>query len=198
MKISTTPATKICNDSGKTGRMAGTVLKSGTERTGEDVSPADRKLPGSVEKGARMNSLMLLGVMVCGGVAIAVQPSINGRLAQKTGVLESSCISFTVGALGLFLLALLIGRGSFRGIADTSLWELTGGLLGAFFVTMTIIVVPRLGTAAAMAAVIASQLITGLILDHYGFLGFRHIPFDTKRAIGVALLLAGAGLVFRR
>lgn len=145
-----------------------------------------------------MNSLLLLGLMVCSGVAVALQPSINGRLAQKTGVLESSCISFTVGALALFLLALLMGRGSFRGLGDASWWELTGGFLGAFFVTLTIIVVPRLGAAAAMAAVIASQLITGLILDHFGFLGFRHITFDTKRGIGVALLLLGAGLIFRR
>jgi transporter family-2 protein len=136
--------------------------------------------------------------MVCGGIAVATQPSINGRLAQKTGVLESSCISFTVGALALLAVVLLSGRNGLRGIADASWWELTGGLLGAFFVTMTIIVVPRIGTTAAMAAVIASQLVTGLILDHYGFLGFRHIPIDARRVFGVLLLLAGASLVFRR
>ena len=145
-----------------------------------------------------MSSLLLLCLMVCGGIAIATQPSINGRLAQKTGVLESSCISFTVGALALLAVVLLSGRNGLRGIADASWWELTGGLLGAFFVTMTIIVVPRIGTTAAMAAVIASQLVTGLILDHYGFLGFRHIPIDARRVFGVLLLLAGASLVFRR
>ena len=145
-----------------------------------------------------MNTFLFLGIMICGGVALALQPSINGRLAQKTGILESSCISFAVGTLALVLLALAIGRGSFRGLTAASWWELTGGLLGAFFVTMTIVVVPRLGTAAAMAAVIASQLITGMILDHVGFLGFRQIPFDAKRGIGVLLLLAGVGLVFRR
>ena len=145
-----------------------------------------------------MNSLLLLCLMVCGGIAVALQPSINARLAQKTGVLESSCISFTVGALALFLLALFMGRGSFRGVGDASWWEFLGGFLGAFFVTMTTIVVPRLGTAAAMAAVITSQLITSLILDHFGFFGFRHISFDTKRGIGVVLLLVGVGLVFRR
>jgi len=145
-----------------------------------------------------MSSLLLLCLMVCGGIAVATQPSINGRLAQKTGVLESSCISFTVGALALLAVVLLSGRNGLRGIADASWWELTGGLLGAFFVTMTIIVVPRIGTTAAMAAVIASQLVTGLILDHYGFLGFRHIPIDARRVFGVLLLLAGASLVFRR
>ncbi|HZV82312.1 MAG TPA: DMT family transporter, partial [Geobacteraceae bacterium] len=32
--------------------------------------------------------------MFCGGITIALQPSINARLAQKVGLVESSCISF--------------------------------------------------------------------------------------------------------
>jgi transporter family-2 protein len=145
-----------------------------------------------------MNSIMLYLLMFCGGMAIALQPSINARLAQKTGLVQSSCISFAVGTLVLLVTALLVGRGSFRGIAAASPWELTGGLLGAFFVTMTIFVVPRIGTAAAMAAVIGAQLTTGVLLDHFGLLGGRHVPLDSTRSIGIALLLAGGWLVFRR
>jgi len=145
-----------------------------------------------------MGSLMLLILMACGGVAIALQPSINSRLAQKTGIIESACISFAVGTLALLAVSLLAGRGSLRGVGDASGWELTGGLLGAFFVTMTIVVVPRLGSASAFAAVIAAQLVTGLMLDHFGLFGLRQISFDFKRGVGVLLLLVGTGLVFRR
>jgi transporter family-2 protein len=113
-------------------------------------------------------------------------------------VLESSCISFTVGALALLAVVLLSGRSGLRGVGDASWWELTGGLLGAFFVTMTIVVVPRFGTATAMATIIASQVAAGLILDQFGLFGLRQVPFDLKRGIGLALLLVGAGLVFRR
>jgi transporter family-2 protein len=49
-----------------------------------------------------------------------------------------------------------------------------------------------------MAAAIAGQLIAGLLLDQFGIFGFRTIALDGKRAFGVALLLIGAGLVFRR
>ena len=145
-----------------------------------------------------MQSLGFFLLMFLGGIAVAVQPSINGRLAQKVGTLESSAISFTVGALALLILALVAGRGSFRGLVDARGWELTGGFLGAFFVTLTIFIVPRIGTAAAMAATIAAQLTTGILLDHYGLFGFKTIPLDSKRAIGVCLLLAGASLIFRR
>lgn len=145
-----------------------------------------------------MNQILLLVMMFFGGIAIAIQPSINGRLAQKVGALESSLISFAVGTLFLAAVVLFAGRGSLRGVANSSLWELTGGCLGAFFVTLTIVAIPRIGTTAAMAAVICAQLTTGAILDHFGVFGFRTIPLDSKRAIGVALLMAGAGLIIKR
>lgn len=145
-----------------------------------------------------MNQILLLVLMFCGGIAIAFQPSINGRLAQKVGTFESSFISFAVGSLLLLALVLLAGKGSFKGVANTSWWEFTGGALGAFFVTMTIIAIPRIGTTASMAAVIGAQLTTSVLLDHFGLFGFRTIHIDGKRAIGVALLMAGAGLIIRK
>lgn len=145
-----------------------------------------------------MSQFMLLVLMFCGGIAIAFQPSINGRLAQKIGTFESSCISFAVGTLLLLAVVLVAGKGSLRGVTSASWWELTGGALGAFFVTMTIIAIPRIGTTAAMATVIGAQLATGVLLDHFGLFGFRTIPLDSKRAIGVALLMAGTGLIIRK
>lgn len=145
-----------------------------------------------------MSQMLLYVLMFCGGIAIAVQPSINGRLAQKTGMLESSCISFAVGTLLLFAMVMIVGKGSLREVANASWWELTGGGLGAFFVTLTIVAIPRIGTTAAMAAVICAQLATGVLLDHFGLFGFRTIPLDGKRALGVALLMAGASLIIRK
>jgi len=145
-----------------------------------------------------MQSLGFFLLMFLGGIAVAVQPSINGRLAQKIGAVESSAVSFAVGTLALLAVALVAGRGSFRGMTEVRGWELTGGFLGAFFVTLTIIIVPRIGTTATMAATIAAQLMTGILLDHFGLFGFRTVPLDAKRVVGSCLLLAGAALVFRR
>lgn len=136
--------------------------------------------------------------MFFGGVFVAIQPSVNARLAQKVGLLESSCISFAVGTVVLLVSALLVGRGNFKGITGAAGWELTGGIMGAVFVTMTIFVVPRIGTAAAMAAIIAAQLGTGVLLDHFGLINGRQIPLDNGRALGIALLFIGGWLVFRR
>jgi len=145
-----------------------------------------------------MSNLMLYLVMFCAGITVALQPSINARLAQKVGILESACISFAVGTLVLLSMVLVSGRGNIKGMADIVWWEWTGGILGALFVTTTILVVPRIGTAGAMAATIAAQLMTGLLLDHLGLFGFRGAPLDLKRLAGAVLLLIGAALIYRR
>jgi len=145
-----------------------------------------------------MANLNLLAIMFCAGITIALQPSINARLAQKVGVLESACISFAVGTLVLLAVVILSGRGTVRGLGQTAWWEWSGGLLGAAFVSTTIFVVPRIGTAAAMAATIAAQLITGVLLDHYGAFGVAQVPFDSKRFFGCLLLAAGVILIGKR
>ena len=122
----------------------------------------------------------------------------NARLAQRVGILESACISFAVGTLALLAVVVVSGRYNLKGLSEANWWEWTGGILGALFVSTTILVVPRIGTAAAMAAIIASQLITGIILDHFEVFGVKGIPLDLKRFVGALLLLCGAALVFRR
>jgi transporter family-2 protein len=145
-----------------------------------------------------MNHLIPILLMACAGAAVALQPSINARLAQKVGLLESACISFAVGTVALLLVLLLSGKGTWKGLSATVWWEWSGGVLGAFFVSVTILAVSRIGTAATMGAAIAAQLLTGLILDHFGLFGFQESSIDLKRSLGACLLILGAYLVVRR
>jgi transporter family-2 protein len=145
-----------------------------------------------------MSNMVLVLLMACGGLTVAIQPSINARLAQKVGSYESSLISFAVGTLALLGMVMIAGRGNLRNVLDASWWELTGGLLGAYFVTMTIIAVPRLGTLAVMSIIITGQLTTAAILDQYGVFGLRQIPLTPLRGVGIILLCIGASLVIRK
>lgn len=135
--------------------------------------------------------------MFFAGILVALQPSVNARLAQKIGLVESSTVSFLVGTIFLLLIALLFGQGSFRALPHASWWELTGGLMGAFFVFTVILIVPRLGTGAVMAVAIAGQLLTAILLDHFQVFGFRGIPLDLNRIAGVVLMLLGTWLIIR-
>jgi len=57
--------------------------------------------------------------------------------------------------------------------------------------------VPRIGTAATMAVAIAAQLITALILDHFGAFGFGGMLVYLKRSLWAVLLIIGAWIIVR-
>ncbi len=145
-----------------------------------------------------MSQLFLFLIMFLGGAAATIQPSINARLAQKIGVIESATVSFAVGTLALVLLALTVSPGSFRGLPEAKSWELTGGFLGAFCVAITTLVVPRIGTLATMATLISAQLIIGMVLDHFGLFGLRGAPLTPRRIVGAVVLVAGVYLILKR
>lgn len=145
-----------------------------------------------------MNLLPLVLITFFGGLAATIQPSINARLAQKIGLIESAFVSFFVGTMVLLAIALSTSGGSLRAVSEARWWELTGGFLGALFVATTILAVPRIGTTATMAIIITAQLSVGMLLDHFGLFGLRHIPLDLRRLAGVALLAIGVVLILRR
>ena len=126
-----------------------------------------------------------------------MQPSINARLAQKTGVIESACVSFVVGTLVLLLVIAFAGTGTPRGLLEARWWELTGGVLGAFFVVAVTVAVPRIGTTAAMVLIIAAQLVVGMLLDHFGAFGLKVEAISLQRLAGSGLLAAGVFLILR-
>ena len=144
-----------------------------------------------------MSRFLIFLLTFCGGIAATVQPSINARLARKTGVLESASVSFAVGTLVLLGVVFATGSGTLKSIGDAEWWELSGGFLGAFFVAITTLAVPRIGTTATMALIIAAQLIMGILMDHFGLFGFKGAAIDFRRLAGMGLLVSGIVLILK-
>ena len=142
-----------------------------------------------------MEKLVLIFLAVFAGMCNAFQAPVNAALGKFTGVFESSCISFTVGALSLLIVSTLIGKGSILRIVDAppNLW--LGGLLGAFFVTVALFVVPKIGAAVTIASVVTGQMTAALIIDQIGWLGIPKNPVDIYRLGGVACLAVGIKLL---
>jgi len=142
--------------------------------------------------------LYLLALAV--GVGISLQVGMNVTLR---GVLMSpmvaALISFLVGSLSLLVYILLTGAPwPVRGQAHlVPLWAWFGGLMGAFYVASSIVLGPRLGAAALLALVVLGQLVTSLVLDHFGWLGFAQHPLTLTRTLGAALLFCGVLLIVR-
>jgi transporter family-2 protein len=134
---------------------------------------------------------------VIGGMAVGTQAGINGALGKRIGILEGSLTSFAIGTLSLLFIAIFFGKGDILSALSVPKWQLTGGLLGAFYVFVMVLLVPKIGAASVIIGVIAGQLLAASVIDHFGWLGGRQIPLDWNR-IAALVLMAAAIFLFNR
>jgi transporter family-2 protein len=130
------------------------------------------------------------------GIGLAIQPPTNASLARASGsVALAALISFAVGTVTLLGAWAFFDRGDAAGLRAAPWWGWLGGFYGAFFVAAFAFSAPRIGLATALTLAIASQVMTAIILDHFGFLGLQQLPISWTKAAGAGLLLAGVWLV---
>ena len=140
----------------------------------------------------------LLLTVFAGGL-IAMQAPINAVLGDSIGKLPAASVSFIVGTIALILITLLVGGGFGEvGKARHLAWYyLTGGILGAVYVTTALIAVRSLGAGGVVAATITGQLALSLVIDQLGMLGVDKKPITWEAVVGVLLLAAGTFLIIR-
>jgi bacterial/archaeal transporter family-2 protein len=125
---------------------------------------------------------------------------VNAALARHAGRPEwAAFLSFAVGlaALGAWLVASRARPPALSALGLAPGWAWTGGLIGAVYVTVTILLAPRLGLAATLALSVAGQMAAALALDRLGGMGLATRPITSARVLGAALLVAGVALVRR-
>jgi transporter family-2 protein len=74
-------------------------------------------------------------------------------------------------------------------------WIWLGGLGGATYVLLAILLTHRLGAAVLSAAGILGQLSTSLLIDHYGWFGVPVHRMSATRLVGILLLTLGVVLL---
>ena len=130
----------------------------------------------------------------------AWQAPVNGRLGQSIGALPASVVSFSVGVLLLAVAALIVVGPSGvleipNELRSVGLRHLSGGLIGASYVVVSLVTVDELGTGGLIAASVAGTLVGAVCIDWAGMLGVRKAAPRPLRVAGVVLLLAGVVLV---
>jgi bacterial/archaeal transporter family-2 protein len=135
---------------------------------------------------------------VAGGL-IALQAPINSTLGKAVGTFQGAFVSFAIGTAVLVVVAALAkgGLGAVGEARHVSWYYLTGGVLGAIYVSTALVTVRSLGAGGATAATIAGQLAAAAAVDHFGLLGVERQPLTALRVAGIALLGAGVFLVVR-
>jgi bacterial/archaeal transporter family-2 protein len=146
-----------------------------------------------------MSRVLAVFAAVCVGALIALQPPVNSELGKRTSVLAAAFISTGLATVVLGLLTLVLGEaGHVRRVPHIPVVYLTGGLMGAALISVSLVAVRTLGAGGVVSATVASQLVVSALLDRFGVLGLDRVGLTPARVLGFALLLTGTALVTTR
>ncbi len=133
------------------------------------------------------------------GGLVALQAPINSVLGRSIGTWQAAFVSFAIGTVALAMIAALAtgGLSQIAGVRHVSVIYLTGGLLGAAYITSVLVTVRTLGLGGVTAATIAGQLAISVVVDHFGLIGVAKQPISAAKVAGLVLLSIGTYLVVR-
>ena len=137
-------------------------------------------------------------LVVVGGVSVALQQVLNANLRMELGsAWWAGLISYLAGSLAM-LVVIALSREPWLSeatIARSSWVSWMGGLFGAIFISIAILMVPRLGAATVLALIVLGQMLGALTFDHLGLLGIPQHAATPLRLAGAACLLVGVVLI---
>ena len=141
---------------------------------------------------------LLILITLVAGMLLPIQVGINVELRTVVGhPILAAAIQFVVGALVLLAISIAMGipLPAIEKVSVAPWWVWFGGLCGANYIVIAILVGPRLGAATLTAVAVTGQMLVSVILDHFGVIGYPLHPITTWRIIGAGFLLAGVWLM---
>ncbi len=144
------------------------------------------------------NAYLFMLLALVAGAMMPTQAAINNKLAVAVeSPVLAAFISFVVGTVALLIYVVASGTplGNIVSAKEAPPIVWIGGLLGAFFVTAAVVLVPRLGVAMTFSLIIAGQMLVTLVIDHFGLLGVPVKEVSLARVAGILLITAGVVLI---
>jgi transporter family-2 protein len=142
---------------------------------------------------AEIISVVIIGLI--GGIGVGLQGPMSGAMSAKIGPLGSSLIIHIGGTILSLVLVLFVGGVNLREVGNLPKPYLFAGVFGVLLYLTLAFTLPRVGVTVSVALLILAQLVLGVLIDHFGWMSAAQHSFNATRALGVALLIAGAWLV---
>ncbi|MGE4350589.1 MAG: DMT family transporter [Bdellovibrionales bacterium] len=145
-----------------------------------------------------MSFLLSYLLVVFAGISFATQQILNTTLKTHVGSpWWAGFVSYLGGTMVMLVVALLTSPISrltdASGHAPWFTW--LGGLFGAIYIAICILMVPKLGTATTIALMVVGQMVGALAFDHFGLLGLMQRPLTLSHLAGAGFLVLGVVLI---
>jgi bacterial/archaeal transporter family-2 protein len=132
------------------------------------------------------------------GVSIIFQQAVNANLRGEIGSpWWAGFISYLGGTIVMFCMVVALREPwlSAPAISRTSWMSWTGGIFGAIYIAVSILLLPRLGATIVVALIVLGQMVGAMLFDHFALLGVPENPITPTRMAGAALLIGGVVLI---
>lgn len=130
------------------------------------------------------------------GVVLAVHLSMNGKVGSVlNNARVGNALFWCIGALGAVAIGLTGWQsGALAPLKQVHPLLLTAGVLGASLVFAIAWLIPQVGAGPVMITLLAGQVIGGLVMSHFGWLGSPVQPVTLTKIAGVAVMIGGVVL----
>ncbi len=145
-------------------------------------------------------SWILAVIALAAGAANPFQSGTNAELnKQLNQPLWAGVIVYASGLLGVALLQAMLGHRfpSLAAVRSVPWWAWLGGLISVGSTLAGLTLAQKLGSGVFTGLSITAAIVTSVLLDQFGFLGFRQHTASPARIAGCALMIAGLWLVAR-
>ena len=131
------------------------------------------------------------------GVVLAVHLAMNARVGEAVGNARmANAFFWCIGAIT----AVIVGFTAWEPevlsrIKDINPLLWTAGVFGALLVFAIAALIPRVGAGSLFILLLSGQVITAMVLSHFGWLGSPLEPISLIKVVGVVLMIGGAYMV---
>jgi bacterial/archaeal transporter family-2 protein len=130
------------------------------------------------------------------GIVLAVHLAMNGKVGSAlNNARVGNALFWCIGAAAAVVIGLTGWRnGALTGLKDVHPLLLTAGALGACLVFAIAWLLPQVGARAVFITLIAGQVLGGMILSHYGWLGSPVQRVSAWNLVGALVMIGGVVL----
>ncbi len=134
---------------------------------------------------------------IAAGAANPAQAAANSQLKKSLDqVLVATIVAYATGLLGMIVIQLL-SRQPVPGVsklAGVPWWAWTGGLLSIGATLAGAAFAQKMGSGIFTGLSVTAAIATSLVLDNYGWMGFKQHPASWPRILGGVLMVFGLWL----
>ncbi|CDK64456.1 FIG073159: hypothetical protein [Morganella morganii IS15] len=142
--------------------------------------------------------ILLPLIALLSGVLLTLMIMSNSYLSTFTSPLHASWLTHGIGAIVALIIWLTVKKHLPPRHAGTKmpLWCYLGGIPGAFTVLLAAITVNSpLSLSGSIVLMLAGQIVTGLIIDHFGLMGLTRRKVTSRDGLTLLLLFSGCILI---